>query len=138
MKIYGLSTESKMGRVVSVVVLWSSISLRINDHQSGSIRSQRIVLSYHKPEIMRFSTGNIRSEFIRIFWCDLGVEGVFGPSGILIFQTEKRKQDDQIQIHRLSTNNRSYTRVRSKVDSLESNWRGVKRRVNLWIGFNKG
>ena len=66
-KVYGLSTESKMGRVVLLVILWSSISLRINDHQSGSIRSQRIVLSYHKPEIMRFSTGNIRSEFIRIF-----------------------------------------------------------------------
>ena len=31
-KIYGLSTESKMGRVVLVVVIWSSILLRINDH----------------------------------------------------------------------------------------------------------
>ena len=31
-KIYGLSNESKMGRVVLVVVLWSSILLRINDH----------------------------------------------------------------------------------------------------------
>ena len=29
-KIYGLSTESKMGRVVLVVVIWSSILLRIN------------------------------------------------------------------------------------------------------------